>query len=216
MGVPAALWNDHQPAALLIALPRVLNIRERNAFRVHTELPGGSSVPSTCWLRPAATTRPAPSSFAIFTASFPVIPVAPKMRTFSPGASSARNASESQAETPGLGRAASAFVIDTIGNRKAECSGHHRAFRHRAVRCSSTTDEYPLAIAQMPNPVCATDDGEFAGTGIVRAAGQLVVDRFQGRGPDTHDRFGVNSRFGKLFIARRFPNAHSSMHVSLP
>src|SRR5882762_6606158 len=35
------LWDDYQSAALLIALPGVLNIRERNALGVHVKLPAG-------------------------------------------------------------------------------------------------------------------------------------------------------------------------------
>jgi hypothetical protein len=37
------LWNDHQSAALLIALPSVLNICERNTFRLYAKLPAGSN-----------------------------------------------------------------------------------------------------------------------------------------------------------------------------
>ena len=36
------LWDDYQSAALLIALPSVLNICEGNTFRFYAKLPAGS------------------------------------------------------------------------------------------------------------------------------------------------------------------------------
>jgi ribosome-binding ATPase YchF (GTP1/OBG family) len=57
----------------------------------------------------------------------------------------------------------------------------------------------------MPNPVCATDHGKFTRTGIVRTAGQLLVDRFQRRRVNMHDCFTVvNDWLREFFITRRY------------
>ena len=80
--------------------------------------PSSRNVLKTCRLRPAATTRPAPRKLRL--PLRPVrqsLPVAPRMRTFSPGASFARKMSKSQAETPGLCRAAAVSA-----RRPANCS----------------------------------------------------------------------------------------------
>jgi len=55
----------------------------------------------------------------------------------------------------------------------------------------------------MPHPIRATNDRELAGTGIVRAAGELAVDRFQGCGPDVQDGLVLaRLRLGELLKAR--------------
>ena len=65
----------------------------------------------------SSTTGRAPNSFAICTASWPATPVAPRIRTVSPGKSrAARCVSESQADMPGLGRAAATKVSRPSGN----------------------------------------------------------------------------------------------------
>jgi len=37
--IAGSVWHDHQSAAWLVTLPRVLNIRERNSFRVDMKFP---------------------------------------------------------------------------------------------------------------------------------------------------------------------------------
>src|SRR5450631_50976 len=85
--------------------------------------PNPCSVLNTSRLRPAATTRPAPSSFAILTASLPVTPVAPRISTFSPAVTFARYASASHADTPGFGSAAAVTSSNPSGTGKQNARG---------------------------------------------------------------------------------------------
>ena len=112
--------------------------------------PSSCNVLKTCWLRPAATTRPAPRKLRL--PLRPVrqsLPVAPRMRTFSPGASFARKVSKSQAETPRLCRAAAVSA-----RRPANCSPcrHSRISRIGDVQREASTapspDGVPFVIAE--------------------------------------------------------------------
>jgi hypothetical protein len=63
-----------------------------------------------------------------------------------------------------------------------------------------------LAVAEMPNSVCAADDGKSAGAGIVGAAGQLFVYRFQRCSVNMDNDLAVPSDWlGELFTAGRCP-----------
>ncbi len=135
----------------------------------------------TSGLRPAATTRAAPRSLAILIASLPVTPVAPRIEDVVAGTSLARNASESQAETPGLGESGCDFVADTIRYGKGECPRYHRALRHRTEGRTRSAEKYASTVVEMPHSVRTADKREFLRTRIVRTAGQLFVDRFQRR-----------------------------------
>src|SRR6202040_3476261 len=77
--------------------------------------PRSLNVLNTCSLRPAATTRPAPRCLAIWMASLPATPVAPRTRTVSPRLSCARQTSESQADKAGFGRAAAVASLTPSG-----------------------------------------------------------------------------------------------------
>ena len=61
------------------------------------------------------------------------------------------------------------------------------------VGCPSSTEEDPLPVAEAANSIYTADDGEFARAGIVRTAGQLLVDRFQRCGVNMHDHLSVTS-----------------------
>ncbi len=65
--------------------------------------------------RPAATTRPAPRCFAIWIASCPATPVAPRINTLSPAAKRAEVINGSHEERPGFGRAAATALSTPSG-----------------------------------------------------------------------------------------------------
>jgi hypothetical protein len=58
----------------------------------------------------------------------------------------------------------------------------------------------------MPDPVGTADERNFAWTGVMRAAGHLLVDRLERCGVDMNDNFVVaRDRFWELVTSRRFP-----------
>jgi len=73
-------------------------------------------------LRPAATTREAPRRLAICTASWPEVPVAPRMRTLSPGVNWARSRA-TQEDMAGLAMAAAVASSSASGRGMSSQEG---------------------------------------------------------------------------------------------
>ncbi len=106
----------------------------------------------------------------------------------------------------GVGQGSGGLIIDTFGDRERECSAHDRALCHCTVRDSRSAEEHALPVAEMPHTVCAAHIRKVARTGIVEAAGQSSVDRFQRRGVNLYDALAVTSGWlRELLVPRRFP-----------
>lgn len=150
--------------------------------------PNSRSLPGTCALRPAATTRAAPNRFAICTASCPATPVAPRIRTVSPGTSRARCVSESQADMPGLGRAAATKVSRPSGN------GMHRAWSttvRSAIAPNGTrgpAKNTRVPSWRRPTPSSPHTTGSLRGGGVVSAGGNRLVHGLEGGGQNFEDQ----------------------------
>jgi hypothetical protein len=86
---------------------------------------------------------------------------------------------------------------------------------HRTEGGTRTSEEHSSAILEISNAVGAADGWKFARAGIVRAAGDLPVDRFESGSADFDDRFAVGrDRFGKVLTSWRLPKGaqNSSLH----
>src|SRR5690606_29917448 len=125
--------------------------------------------------RPAATTRPAPWSFAACTASRPVTPVAPSTRTVSPGRSSAPWASDSHAETPGFGNAAAVTSSSASGTGISHALGAG-ARSAMAPYGARRTEEDPFARGGTADAVHAHDGGQHVVGRVVPAGGPHLGD----------------------------------------
>jgi hypothetical protein len=74
------------------------------------------------------------------------------------------------------------------------------------VRRSCSSEKHPLAAVKISNSVSAADHRELARTGVVRATGQLLVDRLQRRGAYVDNDLAVASDWlGKLLTPGRLP-----------
>jgi hypothetical protein len=58
----------------------------------------------------------------------------------------------------------------------------------------SAAEEYARAVLEDPQAVRSADHRQFARAGVMRAAGELSVDRFQGGGANTNERLFVAGR----------------------
>ena len=117
--------------------------------------------------RPAPTTRPAPYGFANLTASLPVTPVAPKIRTLSPDINFARYVSDSHADMPGFGRAAALSSLRAAGTGKTNALG--------TIRRTASAKEHTLTDAKLSHPIRAADKGELPRSRVVRPTRHLHV-----------------------------------------
>ncbi len=90
-------------------------------------------------------------------------------------------------------------IVNVVGNRKTARPRHNGAFRHATVRRPRATEEHPRTVVKAPNSIHAAHDGQFAVRCVVRAAGHLLIDGFERRGPNVNDHLVFfRNGFGKL------------------
>ena len=116
-------------------------------------------------LRPAATTRAAPSSFAVWTATRPTEPVAPSTSTFSPPASGARHANGSQPARPAIPSAAASAGSAPSGTSIA-CASPDRA-RSAIAPAAVRPSDPPKIQTTRPSSVrpTASQPGTYGSSG---------------------------------------------------
>src|SRR5581483_3413355 len=106
----------------------------------------------------------------------------------------------------GIRQSSGRFIIHAFRNGKRECPGYDRALRHRAVRRSSSTEKHAPPVIEVANSIRAADARKLTRTGIVRAAGQLLVNRFQRCGLNMYNLLAVAcDGLGELLAAGRSP-----------
>jgi hypothetical protein len=103
-----------------------------------------------------------------------------------------------------VGKSSGGVVIEGVGDRKGEGFGHDGELRHRSVRGARSAKEDALAVAEMADSVRAANDGEFPRAGVVRAAGELLVDRLKRGGVNADEDLAIaGDGFGELLTAGR-------------
>ena len=141
-----------------------------------------------CGLRPVAMTRRAPRDLAICTASWPETPVAPRMRTLSPGWNWARIEGDG-GRHGGIGDGGGGGVGEPVGDGDKHGGvgegllGEGAEGRARAAEeDAGAGGELAEGRLEAANTVDAGDEGEDAGAAVVGAVGERFDDAVKGGG----------------------------------
>src|SRR5271166_1803176 len=118
--------------------------------------------------RPAAITLPAPRCFAIWIASWPATPVAPRTSTLSPGDSRAVVTNGSREDRPGFGNAAATTSSTSSGTGQQNTRGATVRWHIEpwGARCTTKNTREPLS--SRPTPSTPQVTGNCCGLGVCR------------------------------------------------
>ena len=167
--------------------PRELHDRVRAAARAAGR--GGRSA------RAAATTRPAPSSFAACTAMLPTAPSRAEHEHRLARLQPERHASASHAPRPVLPSAAATRVVDALGDVEQRVLGDERPLGHRAVRRHGDVEVDAPPVTEPADAVGPDHRGQRRRAGVERA-GRLVEVEVMQRGGGDLDHGGAGGLAG--------------------
>ena len=83
------------------------------------------------------------------------------------------------------------FIAQNMWNREGENASNNGAFGHCAIRRARSAEEHAASVVQMPHSIDAADHGQGLRTGVMAAAGQLLIDRLQCRRMNMYDHLAV-------------------------